>query len=106
MTPERRVKVKVKRILDHMNAYNFTPVTGGYGRSGVPDIIACYEGRFIAVECKANGNKPTALQLDNLQDIEACGGMAFVVDENNIKEFERTMYELVEKNKNPDTQGE
>jgi len=105
MTPERRVKVKVKKVLDNINAYNFTPVTGGYGRSGVPDIIACYGGRFIAVECKANGNKPTALQLDNLQDIQYCGGLAFVVDENNINEFERTMYELAEKTKNPAPTG-
>jgi hypothetical protein len=105
MTPEARVKTKVKRILSHINAYNFSPMTAGYGRSGVPDIIACYGGRFIAVECKANGNKPTALQLDNLQDIEACGGMAFVVDENNINEFERTMYEFAKKNTNSDTTG-
>ena len=94
MTPERKVKSKVKKILDDINAYNFTPVTGGYGRSGVPDIVACFKGRFIAVECKANGNKPTALQLDNLQDINYCGGIAWVVDEANIKEFERAMYEL------------
>ena len=44
------------------------PSTGGYGSSGVPDIITCYEGRFIGIECKANGNKPTALQQKNLQD--------------------------------------
>ena len=31
MTPEGRVKAKVKKILDDINAYHFSPQTGGYG---------------------------------------------------------------------------
>lgn len=64
------------------------PATGGYGASGVPDIIACYQGRFIGIECKANGNKPTALQLKNLVDIHHAKGMPLVIDETNIDMLE------------------
>ena len=60
------------------------PSTGGYGSSGVPDIIACYQGKFIGIECKANGNKPTALQQKNLQDIIKANGQSLVIDEKNI----------------------
>ena len=60
------------------------PSTGGYGSSGVPDIIACYQGKFIGIECKANGNKPTALQQKNLQDIIKSNGQSLVIDEKNI----------------------
>jgi Holliday junction resolvase len=60
------------------------PSTGGYGSSGVPDIIACYQGRFIGIECKANGNKPTDLQQKNLIDILNSLGQSLVIDENNI----------------------
>ena len=60
---------------------DFMHPTGGYGSSGIPDIIACYQGRFIGIEAKANGGKPTALQLKNLNDIKNCGGQALVVDE-------------------------
>jgi Holliday junction resolvase len=60
------------------------PSTGGYGSSGVPDIITCYEGRFIGIECKANGNKPTALQQKNLQDIINAKGQSLIIDEKNI----------------------
>ena len=56
MTPEAKVKKKVVAILNDHGAYYFYPVTGGYGRSGVPDIVACHGGRFIGIECKANGN--------------------------------------------------
>lgn len=86
-TPEARVKKDVKRVLELCNAYYFLPVTGGYGSSGVPDIIACINGQFVAVECKAKGNKPTKLQLRNLQEIADVNGLAFVVDETSIGTF-------------------
>ena len=61
-TPEKKVKDAVCKILKQRGAYYFFPVTGGFGRSGIPDIIACYKGNFVAIECKAGKNKPTALQ--------------------------------------------
>ncbi len=91
MTPEAKVKKKVVQILKQHGAYYFYPVTGGYGRSGVPDIIACYKGRFIGIECKAGTNKPTALQQKNLTDIELADGIALVVNEENIEEVCRTL---------------
>jgi len=84
LTPERRVKDKVKKVLKELGAYYAMPATGGYGSSGVPDFLVCYCGRFIGLECKANGGKPTALQEKNLDDIRKNNGIAFVVDENNV----------------------
>jgi hypothetical protein len=95
MTPEAQVKNKVKLLLSHAGAYYFMPATGGYGASGVPDIIACLKGKFIAIECKSGDNKPTALQLQHLHDIEYCGGIAVVVTEKNINKFERILDESV-----------
>ena len=88
MTPEKKVKTKVKKILDKLDCYHCTPATGGYGASGVPDIIACYKGKFIGIECKANGNKPTALQQKHLRDISISGGISLVIDETNIDMLE------------------
>ena len=74
-----------------MGAYYFYPVTGGYGRSGVPDIVGCYAGLFFGVECKAGKNKPTPLQEKNLKEIAEAGGLALVVNEENM----RTVRELI-----------
>ena len=82
--PEAKVKRTVTTNLKTMGAYYFYPVTGGYGGSGVPDIIACYEGFFIAIECKSGKNKPTPLQEKNLRDIDNSGGFAMVVNETNM----------------------
>ena len=57
----------------------------GYGRSGVPDIIACYKGKFIGIECKAGDNKPTLLQLRNIDDIKRNQGLAIVINEGNME---------------------
>ena len=86
MTPEAKVKKKVVNVLKSYGAYYFYPVTGGFGRSGIPDIVACYFGQFIGIECKAGNNKPTALQEAEMEKIKACEGIAFVVNEDNIEE--------------------
>lgn len=85
-TPEAKVKKKVTKVLDEFGAYYFYPVTGGFGRSGVPDIVACVRGRFIGIEVKfdAKKNPPTALQEKNLREISEQGGVSLVVDEFNI----------------------
>ena len=86
MTPEAKVKKKVVAILKEMGAYYFYPVTGGYGQSGVPDIVGCYQGRFFGIECKAGKNKPTPLQEKNLKQIAEAGGVSLVINEDNIED--------------------
>lgn len=87
MTPEGKVKARVKKLLDEYGAYYFMPATGGFGKSGVPDIVGCYKGQFFAVECKAGNNKPTALQEKQMEKIRATEGAAFVINEDNLEEL-------------------
>ena len=84
MTPEQKVKKKVVAQLKEMGAYYFYPVTGGYGQSGVPDVVGCYKGIFFGIECKAGSNKPTPLQDKNLTDIRKQKGIAVVINEKNV----------------------
>jgi len=93
-TPEAKVKKKVVEALRSLGAYHFYPVTSGYGASGVPDIVGCYRGRFFGIECKANGNKPTALQQMNLDRITSVGGIALVIDETNIEDVTKALEKL------------
>ena len=83
-TPEKRVKDKVVKILKEFGAYYFFPATYGFGRSGVPDIVCCFNGNFFAVECKAGKNKPTTLQEREIEAIRKTKGVALVVNEENI----------------------
>jgi Holliday junction resolvase len=82
-TPEKRVKRAVEVMLKNMDVYYFFPPANGYGRSGIPDIICCVNGRFLAIECKAGGNKPTPLQIREIGIIRRAGGVAIVANETN-----------------------
>lgn len=87
MTPEAKVKKKVKETLNDMGAYFLQPIGTGYGAMGAPDIVACYKGCFIGIECKAGKGKTTALQEFNLKKIDTNGGLAIVINEVNVSQL-------------------
>lgn len=93
-TPEKKVKDAVVARLKAAGAYYFYPVTGGYGASGVPDIVACYKGRFIGIECKAGRGKLTPLQTANIAKISEQGGVALVIYETNVDDVDYILKEL------------
>ena len=80
-TPESKVKDKIKKILKAKGIYYAMPHGAGYGNAGVPDFLCCVRGYFLAIEAKAKGGKPTALQVKNMDDIRKAGGVSLVVDE-------------------------
>lgn len=95
-TPEGKVKDAVTRLLRDMGVYYFFPATHGFGRSGVPDIVACVRGRFIGIECKAAKNKPTALQEREMQAIREAGGIALVVSSVDVTELSSVLQIILE----------
>lgn len=93
-TPESKVKAKVVKLLKQYGAYYFFPATHGFGRSGVPDVVCCVKGRFLAIECKAGPNKPTPLQEREINAIRTARGIAMVANEDNINMVELILKEL------------
>lgn len=93
MTPEKRVKNQIVKQLKTLgeDVYYFFPATGGYGRSGVPDIVGCYKGKFFAIECKAGKNTTTALQERELANIAKAAGASWVVNEENLASVLETL---------------
>ena len=87
-TPEFKVKKQCVTLLNSHGAYYFFPVASGYGRVGIPDIICCYRGQFLGIECKAGKNKTTALQEAEMAKIRAAGGSTLVINEDNINELQ------------------
>jgi hypothetical protein len=87
-TPESYEKAEIKKYLVSIGAWHFSPYMAGYGKSGVPDIVACVPvtieahmvgmriGVFVGVEVKRNGKTPTALQTSRMGEIQDAGGFA------------------------------
>ena len=105
MTPEKKVKNKVVRLLKEYGAYYFFPASYGMGRSGVPDIVCCLRGYFIGIECKAGKNKPTPLQEKELADIIKAGGVSCVINEDNMTELESILTTVMSKDNNDGLTG-
>ena len=83
-TPEGKVKAACVELLKKYNAYYFFPMMGGFGRAGVPDIVVCYRGLFLGIECKAGYNKTTPLQDREIAAIHKAGGAAMVVRDDTL----------------------
>lgn len=91
---EQDVQRKVLSVLKSFNAYCFKTINTN--RAGVPDIIACYKGTFIAIEVKkyTTRNNVSALQKVNLKAIEEAGGIAIVIHEQNLDFLKIILEEL------------
>ena len=83
MTPEGKVKKKIKEYLVTTGAWYYLPVSNGMGRVGCPDILVCYKGHFLAFEVKSPGKigNTTANQDREIAGINAAHGLAIVVDD-------------------------
>ena len=96
-TPEALVKAKIVKTLQEMGIWYFMPPANGYGRAGIPDFVGCLNGLLIAIEAKAGKNKPTALQVRELEAIRTANGHAIVVNEENwdmVRPLVRKLKEL------------
>ncbi|MBP3200170.1 MAG: VRR-NUC domain-containing protein [Lachnospiraceae bacterium] len=85
---EKTIENKIKTYLKTIDGLYFFKEHGGlYGTAGVPDIICCYKGLFIAFEVKAESGKATALQDATIKRIRKAGGIAEVV--RSVEEVKR-----------------
>lgn len=78
--PEKQFENRVKAYLKAHGAW-FVKYWGGgpFTTSGIPDILVCWRGRFVAIETKSAIGEPTALQIWTINKINAAGGLAYVV---------------------------
>lgn len=79
MTPEGKVKKRVKEILKAAGAYQHWPVQNGMG-SPTLDCNGTYKGFGFSIETKAPGEKPTPRQLQTIEAKRAAKEYVLVVD--------------------------
>lgn len=82
-TPEWKVKAAVKALLKAKGIWYCMPIGTGYGNSGVPDFLCCWEGLMLAIETKAPGRRKnlTEMQKVQIEGIRGSGGAALVIDD-------------------------
>lgn len=76
-TPEFFEKKAICAFLDTIEGcWYYKPHMAGFGPSGVPDIIACINGRFVGIEVKRDNKVPTKIQDRRMHDITKASGLA------------------------------
>lgn len=87
---EKTIENQIKRYLDELasngKAWHMKVHGSMYQKAGVPDIIACINGRFVGIEVKRPGGIVSKLQEYHIEQINKAGGAAFVAySVNDVK---------------------
>lgn len=80
MAQEKNFENRIKDFLKRQGCW-FVKYWGGgqYTKKGVPDILACCNGRFLGIEVKAEKGRASPLQHYNLTQIDKAGGYGILL---------------------------
>lgn len=95
MTKEKTFENKVKSYLKSKGAWVVKFFANGYTQKGVPDLLCCLNGRFLAIEIKSENGRPSPLQLYTIDEIKKANGLALVLYPQNFDEFKHTIEALL-----------
>ncbi len=84
MMSEQKYQKKITGAIEYRGGYVVKVIVAS--KSGVPDILACYKGHFIAIEVKTptTMNNTSKLQDFNLKKVNDAGGYAIVAWNANV----------------------
>lgn len=74
---EAEVTREIREYLRVCGIFHWKQFQGLGALPGVADIIGCWRGRFLAIEVKKVGLKPTPAQRKFIDQVNAAGGIAF-----------------------------
>ncbi|MFW6002398.1 MAG: VRR-NUC domain-containing protein [archaeon] len=81
-----------KKCISHaksVGVYTINMIIDGHGNKGVPDLILCLNGDFVAVELKVGKNEPSNAQKIQMKRIRKSGGKTYVI--RSLKEFKKLL---------------
>lgn len=94
MASEKVFENKIKNYLKSIGAYFVKTHGDRFSKVGTPDILACVNGHFVAIEVKAENGKPSELQLYHIEQIIKAGGIGYILYPKGFDNFKRDMEKL------------
>lgn len=97
--PEKLFENKVKNYLNSLpNCWYLKIWGGGFMKAGIPDIVGVINGKFVAIELKAQNGVASELQKRNIRLINECGGLGFILYPSQFENFKQEVTKLYENN--------
>lgn len=87
MAQEKRFETKIKKFLEQENCWYVKYFANAYTSKGIPDLLCCVNGYFLAVEVKAENGRASELQKWNVDKIRSCGGKAIILKPSQFDSF-------------------
>lgn len=87
MGPEKIFERRVRAYIEHSGGWQVKYFANRMTKAGIPDILACIGGYFVAIEVKSDTGSPSDLQLQKIREIRKAGGFAFVLYPSGWKKF-------------------
>ena len=95
MAQEKQFENKIKGFLKEQGAWFIKYWAGSkFTKDGIPDILCCINGHFVAIEVKAQNGTPSELQLYNVREIRKAGGFSFVLYPSGYERFKKFVVDL------------
>ena len=91
---EKPFETQIRKFLEAEGCYCFKVWGGGFQTAGIPDLLICVNGYFVAVEVKGDRGKPSELQLHNIERIKKAGGVGLVLYPKDFDGFKDLIHEL------------
>ena len=79
MSTETVIQQRIQKYLKGIGAKAVKMHGNEYSEAGIPDLLVCFQGMFLALEIKRPGAYPTRLQKVQLQRFKDAGAIAGVV---------------------------
>ena len=86
---EKAFENQIKKFLKDHGAWFLKTWSNGVQRAGVPDLLACYRGKFIAIEVKAENGRASELQRYEVEQIRKAGGIAMILKPSEFDLFKK-----------------
>ena len=95
MGTEKIYENKIKSYLKSIGAYFIKTHGDRFSKVGTPDILACVNGHFVAVEVKGEKGKPSELQLYHIEQIQKAGGYGIILYPKDFEKFKKDVENLL-----------
>ncbi len=95
MASEKSFENRIKKYLKEQGCW-FVKYWGGgqFTKAGIPDLIVCCGGRFLAIEVKGEKGKASELQLYNIRKINEEGGIGIIIHPNQFEDLKKLCEKL------------
>lgn len=94
MAEEKNFEKRIRNYISSIGGWSVKYFANSYTPRGIPDLLCCVNGRFIAIEVKAENGRVSKIQEKTIDDIQNSGGYAFTLKPSEFEWFKEWLEEV------------